>query len=360
LEGTLVDYITAKEAAIFWGISQRRVAVLCSEERIDGAKLIGNMWLIPVRASKPDDARSLRFQPKTPASVKPFLKWAGGKAQILENIKMKYPIELGKSVSKYAEPFVGGGAVLFDILSNYDMKEVYISDINRELILTYKTIRKNVDELISHLKHLEANYLPASEEKRKILYYQNRERFNALKIAYDESPEIVALFIALNKTCFNGLYRVNSKGEYNVPQGGYKSPRICDEENLNAISKKLRNVQVICGDYKESAQFIDDRTFAYFDPPYRPLTESASFTSYTQDGFGDREQVELARFIDKMSERGAHIVASNSDPKNINEQDSFFDELYARHKIFRISASRAINSIGNRRGKINELLISSY
>ena len=355
-----MDYITAKEAAIFWGISQRRVAVLCSEERIDGAKLIGNMWLIPVRASKPDDARSLMFQPKTPASVKPFLKWAGGKAQILENIKMKYPIELGKSVSKYAEPFVGGGAVLFDILSNYDMKEVYISDINRELILTYKIIHKNVDELISHLEHIEANYLPASEEKRKALYYKNRERFNYLKKTYDESPEIAALFIALNKTCFNGLYRVNSKGEYNVPQGGYKSPRICDEENLIAISKKLRNVQIICGDYKESAQFIDDRTFVYFDPPYRPLTESASFTSYTQDGFGDNEQVELARFIDKMSERGVYIVASNSDPKNTNEHDSFFDELYARHKIFRISASRAINSIGNRRGKINELLISSY
>jgi len=355
-----MEFITAKEAALFWGISQRRVATLCSENRIAGVKLVGNMWLIPMSATKPTDARGERYKPKTPAQVKPFLKWAGGKAQVLGNIRMKYPTELGKLVSKYAEPFVGGGAVLFDVLSNYDMKEVYISDINRELILTYRTICNNVDEIISRLKSLEEIYLLESGENRKALYYQNRKRFNELKKKNDESPEIVALFITLNKTCFNGLYRVNSKGEFNVPQGGYKNPCICDEENLIAISKKLKNVQIICGDYKESENFIDERTFVYFDPPYRPLTESANFTSYTQDGFGDKEQIELARFIDKMSKRGAYVVASNSDPKNADEQDSFFDDLYSNYKIFRISASRAINSVGSGRGKISELLISSY
>lgn len=355
-----MEFITAKEAAMLWGVSQRRVALLCSENRVANAKLIGKMWLIPENATKPSDARSARYQPKTPATVKPFLKWAGGKAQILDNIRMKYPQGLGKSVTKYAEPFVGGGAVLFDILSNYQLEEIYISDINRELILAYRTIRNSVDELVSHLKHLERAYLPANETERKKLYYRNRVRFNSLKLAHDESPEIAALFIAINRTCFNGLYRVNSKGEFNVPQGGYKNPRICDTENLIAISEKLKNVQIVCGDYKESMKFIDENTFAYFDPPYRPLNESSSFTAYTQNGFRDKEQIELAEFIDKMSSRGAFVVASNSDPKNTDEQDAFFDELYSRHKIFRISASRAINSVGSGRGMINELLIASY
>jgi len=355
-----MDFITAKEAATYWGISQRRVATLCSEGRIADAKLVGNMWLIPASASKPSDARRARHQPKTPAHVKPFLKWAGGKAQILGNIRMKYPAELGISITKYAEPFVGGGAVLFDILSNYQMREVYISDINRELILTYTAIRNNIGELISYLKYLEESYLPANDEKRRNLYYQNRARFNVLKKTNDETPELAALFIALNKTCFNGLYRVNSKGEFNVPQGSYKNPCICDAVNLTAISDILHGVKIVCGDYRESERFLDESTFAYFDPPYRPLTESSSFTSYTQDGFTDKEQIELAKFIDKVSERGTYVVASNSDPKNTDDRDSFFDELYSRHKIFRISASRAINSVGNGRGKISELLISSY
>jgi len=355
-----MELMTAREAATLWNISQRRVAVLCAEGRVEGALLMGNMWLIPQDVIKPNDARSARFQPKTPAAVKPFLKWAGGKAQVLDSIRMKYPSGLGRTVTKYAEPFVGGGAVLFDILSNYKLSEVYISDINRELILTYNTIRDNISVLTAHLKRLEDSYLPVDEAERKEQYYQNRNRFNTLKLAYSESPELAALFIFLNRTCFNGLYRVNSKGEYNVPQGGYKNPCICDENNLRAASEHIQNVQIVCGDYKESRSFIDKNTFAYFDPPYRPLSASSSFTSYTQDGFGDKEQIELARFIDEVSRRGAYVVASNSDPKNVNEDDNFFDDLYSSHKIFRISASRAINSNGNGRGKINELLIASY
>ena len=355
-----MEYMTAREAAKLWNVSQRRVAIYCSEGRVEGAVLMGNMWLIPHYAIKPNDARSTRFQPKTPASAKPFLKWAGGKAQVLDSIRMKYPAGLGKTVVKYAEPFVGGGAVLFDILSNYQLSNVYISDINRELVLTYKTIRDNISELTTHLKRLEEYYLPADEAARKEQFYENRSRFNTLKLDHSESPELVALFIFLNRTCFNGLYRVNSKGEYNVPQGGYKNPCICDEDNLLAVSKHLQNVKIVCGDYKESRSFIDSNTFVYFDPPYRPLTSSSSFTSYTQDGFGDKEQIELARFIDEVSNRGAFIVASNSDPKNVDEDDNFFDELYSSHKIYRISASRAINSNGNGRGRINELLIASY
>ena len=355
-----MNYITAKEVSTIWSISQRRVAILCAEGRIEGAELKGNMWLIPQNTYKPDDARSARFQPKTHAFVKPFLKWAGGKAQILNNIRMKYPATLDKTVIKYAEPFVGGGAVLFDILSCYKLSDVYISDTNRELIHTYITIRDRCNDLISLLKALENDYISADTEKRKEIYYFNRNRFNMLKLSTDDSPELAAKFIFLNRTCFNGLYRVNSKGEFNVPQGGYKNPRICDEENLMAVSERLQNVLIECKDYKESENFIDAKTLVYFDPPYRPLTNSSSFTAYTQDGFGDNEQIELARFIDMVSSKGAYVIASNSDPKNTNEDDNFFDELYARHKIFRISASRAINSVGNGRGKINELLIASY
>jgi DNA adenine methylase len=354
-----MDFMTAKEASEQWGISQRRVAFLCSENRIDGAEMMGKMWLIPNTATKPDDARSLRFQPRECLPVKPFVKWAGGKAQILNEIRRLYPSGLGTTITKYAEPFVGGGAVLFDILSKYQLDEIYISDINRKLIATYKHIRDDVDELVDTLRTMEQEYLPASGTVRKEYYYEKRERFNNLKAKSDTSVEVAALFIYLNRTCFNGLYRVNSKGGFNVPIGSYKNPTICDESNLAAVSERLQNVDIVCGDYKESRSFIDKRTFAYFDPPYRPLSETASFTSYAQDGFDDKKQEELARFIKELSGKGAYVVASNSDPKNTNESDNFFDELYNSLSIARISASRAINSVGDKRGRVSELLISN-
>ena len=290
--------------------------------------------------------------------AKPFVKWAGGKSQILEEIRRRYPVGLGKNIIKYTEPFVGGGAVLFDVLTNYSLEDVFICDVNRELIITYITIRDEVDELVEILHDFEDEYLPADTNTRKTIYYRNRERFNTLKLNLDESTELAALFIFLNKTCFNGLYRVNSKGGFNVPQGGYKNPTICDSENLCTVSYAVRNVQMVYGDYWLSRNFIDENTFAYFDPPYRPLTATASFTAYSGDGFGDEQQVELARYIDEMSERGAWCVASNSDPTNIDDNDDFMDRLYAKHKIMRINANRAINSVGSRRGQIRELLIA--
>jgi len=292
-------------------------------------------------------------------NAKPFVKWAGGKSQLLSKLRTKYPAGLGKHINKYAEPFVGGGAVLFDILNNYSMDEVYISDVNRELIHTYVTIRDDADLLIEAVKTFEHRYLPFTNEIRKEIYYKNRDRFNKLKLANDNSIELAALFIFLNRTCYNGLYRVNAKGRYNVPQGSYKNPCICDEKNLRAVSKKLKNVTIVNGDYTMSRNFIDDKTFCYFDPPYRPLSTTARFTAYVQDGFDDTAQAGLAQFIDELSELGASVLASNSDPKNIDESDDFFDRLYSKHKILRIEASRAINSVGNRRGKINELLIGN-
>lgn len=355
-----MEFMSAREAADKWGISQRRVAVLCSENRVAEATMIGNMWIIPTKAEKPIDARSVRYNKDDERTVKPFLKWAGGKGQLLKEIEQYYPFE--SKITKYAEPFVGGGAVLFDILSKYDIQEVYISDINAELINAYRIIRDNINELITTLKIYQEEYIPLSTEERKVYYLTKRNRFNDLKVNGNETVNIekTALMIFLNKTCFNGLYRVNRKGLFNVPMGSYKNPKICDEKNLREVSKKLQNVIIVCGDYRESADFIDEHTFVYFDPPYRPLTDTASFTAYTENLFNDEEQIELAKFVDEMHKKGAKIVVSNSDPKNSNTDDDFFDNIYKSHKIKRVEATRMINCNSELRGKIKELLISNF
>lgn len=309
-------------------------------------------------ARNPEDARTERLDAESMAA-KPFVKWAGGKSQILDEIRRRYPAGLGTIITKYAEPFVGGGAVLFDILNNYQIRQVFISDINKELIQTYINIRDYVKELVGELKTLETQYLQADNEARKRMYYALRDQYNVLKLIGEKSIQTSALFLFLNRTCFNGLYRVNAHGAFNVPQGRYQKPMICDEQNLLAVSKKLKNVEIVCADYRQAGRFIDKYTFAYFDPPYRPLTLTSNFTSYEKKRFGDKEQVELAAFIDEMSTRGATILASNSDPKNTNANDDFFDSLYQRHTITRICASRSINSVGSSRGKINELIISN-
>lgn len=356
-----MEFMSAREAADKWGISQRRVAVLCSEQRVKEATMVGNMWIIPASAEKPIDARSTRYIKSEEKTVKPFLKWAGGKGQLLKEIEKYYPFESNK-ITKYAEPFVGGGAVLFDILSKYDLKEVYISDINSELINTYCIIRDNVDALIEMLYAMQNDFIPLDTDERKAYYVEKRELFNKLKVNGNkfENIEKAALMIFLNKTCFNGLYRVNKKGLFNVPMGSYKNPLICDESNLRAVSKKLQKVNIVCGDYKNSADFIDENTFVYFDPPYRPLTETASFTAYTENLFNDEEQIELAKFVDDMSRKGAKVVVSNSDPKNSNTEDNFFDNIYSTHKIKRVEATRMINCNSEARGKIKELLISNF
>ena len=292
---------------------------------------------------------------------KPFIKWVGGKGQLLPEINKLYPIELGKNINKYAEIFLGGGAVLFDILSKYKLDEVYISDKNLELINTYKSIRDNVDILIKSLKEMEEQYIPLNNEDRKIYYYEKREEYNSLKINSEvNNIEKTILFIFLNKTCFNGLYRVNKKGKFNVPMGAYKKPKICDDENLKNVSLTLRNVKIVYADYRESEKFIDDKTFVYIDPPYRPLNITSSFTSYTENDFNDKEQIELAEYINVLNKKGAKIVISNSDPKNNDIDDNFFDKLYKNYNINRVKATRMLNSNASLRGAINELLITNY
>ena len=359
--GITMEYISAREAADKWGISQRRVAVLCSENRINNATMVGNMWIIPATAEKPIDARSIRYNKKEEKTIKPFLKWAGGKGQLLREIEKYYPFE-NTVITKYAEPFLGGGAVLFDILSKYDLEEVYISDINAELINTYRIIRDDIDELVSILEVMQNEFIERDTVERKSYYMSKRELFNDLNITGDETINIekAALMIFLNKTCFNGLFRVNKKGMFNVPMGSYKNPMICDEKNLCAVSEKLQKVDIVCGDYRKSSEFIDKNTFVYFDPPYRPITGTANFTAYTENAFNDKEQIELAKFVYSMNRKGAKIVISNSDPKNSDIEDDFFDNIYAGYKIKRVDATRMINCNSEARGKIKELLISNF
>ena len=290
-------------------------------------------------------------------SARPFIKWVGGKTQLLPEIRQRYP----ENIIKYCEPFVGGGAVLFDVLQTFHPNEVLINDINPELINLYENIRDNCEPLIQLLEHFQTEYLETPEADRQNLYLGKRATYNHFIV--ERNPEYnlgkAALFIYLNKTCFNGLYRVNRNGLFNVPFNRAKSPLICDAENIRECSQLLQNVLMHVGDYSYCRDFIDENTFVYLDPPYRPLTESSSFTSYNENGFTDVQQIELGNFITEMAHRGALIAASNSDPHNANEQDEFFDNLYADFNIERVQATRMVNSNARRRGPINELLISN-
>ena len=287
----------------------------------------------------------------------PFVKWAGGKTQLLPKIRKHYP----HRIKKYCEPFVGGGAVLFDVLQKCHPEEILINDINAELINTYSQIKNNCDNLVEHLSELQQNYKSQTLEENKTFFYEKRLRYNELKINRNdaENLEKAALFIFLNKTCFNGLYRVNKRGEFNVPFNNAKNPQICDNENIKACSELLQNVQMKTSDYSCCKDFIDNETFVYLDPPYRPLTQTAAFTSYSENQFSEKDQIELGKFITEISTKGAKVLASNSDPKNTNENDNFFDELYSNFSIERIRASRMINSNAKKRGAISELLISN-
>ena len=289
---------------------------------------------------------------------KPFIKWAGGKTQLLSAIKQRYPT----TCKKYCEPFVGGGAVLFDLLENYEPEQVLINDSNKEVMNVFECIKSNLTQLLEALYIIKERYCNASEEAKRNLYYEARGRFNQLKLACNanDNLEKAKLFIFLNKTCFNGLYRENASGEFNVPFNNAKNPAFYDEPNIIACSKLLQNVTINSGDYRSCFSFIDADTFVYIDPPYRPLTKTASFTTYTRIGFSEKDQKDLAAFVKRCCNKGAKVLVSESDPHNINEHDDFFDKLYAGYKIERVEAGRAINSKGNKRGRITELLISSY
>jgi DNA adenine methylase len=294
--------------------------------------------------------------------ARPFLKWAGGKSQLLPILRQYYPVELGKTVTRYIEPFIGGGAVFFDVLNNYEIEYAYISDVNLELINTYNAIKYKCSDLVEYLAQMEAKYSQLDLLARKKIYYDKRDEFNSIKLVSDRLIDLrkAGLFIFLNKTCFNGLYRVNRSGQFNVPMGDNSKPIICDHINLHTISTLLSRVEIVHGNYKQCESFANNHTFMYIDPPYRPISVSSSFTAYTHEIFDDDSQRELANFITQMSNRGVYIMSSNSDPQNTDPNDTFFDELYGAFKVNRILASRMINSRSSGRGKLSEVLVTTY
>ena len=290
--------------------------------------------------------------------ARPFIKWVGGKTQLLDDIKNSLPRDLSQRAGMtYVEPFVGGGAVLFWILQEYpNITRAIINDINAKLICTYRVVKYDVENLIIELTRLQAEYLQLDEIARKKYFLAQREHFNE----NDKTDiETAALFIFLNRTCFNGLYRVNSKGKFNVPHGRYSNPKICDEETLRADSAVLQRVEILCGDFAQTDKYAGDNVLYYFDPPYRPITKTSAFTSYSKDGFDDTEQMRLRDFCSKIAKHQSLFVASNSDPLNADNGDDFFDRLYKMSSIRRVSASRMINSRGNGRGAISEIMISN-
>ena len=291
--------------------------------------------------------------------AKPFLKWAGGKTKLITDIEKTIPKDLLTSKFTYIEPFVGSGAVLFWMLNNFPkLEKAVINDINEDLINTYKTISSNPKELISILEILQNEFhnLEGNEENKKLYYYQKRELYNKRK---EEQSGQAALFIFLNRTCFNGLYRVNSKNLYNVPMGGYKKPTICDKENILAVSNTLQKVEILNGDFEQTLNHADKNSLFYFDPPYKPLSETSSFNSYAKDEFNDSEQVRLKNFCSKLDALNHTWILSNSDVKGKNENDNFFDDLYSDFNIQRVDARRNINANPEKRGKLTELLITN-
>lgn len=294
--------------------------------------------------------------------VRPFVKWAGGKSSLISQLTNFFPFELKDGIiNKYVEPFVGGGAVLINILQKYDVKEAYAFDINIDLINCYNVIKENVDELIKELEIKEKEFIKLESEDRQAYFYNIRKKYNSYRITENElSIKRAGEFIFLNRTCFNGLYRVNKNGEFNVPCGKYKNPTICDSSNLRKLSYLIRNVVFQYGDYKKSEKYVDNNTFVYFDPPYRPLSITSGFTSYTKEDFNDENQKELANYFGKLDEKNAKLMLSNSNPKNTNKDDSFFEDIYKGFNINEISAKRMINANAKGRGEISELLITNY
>lgn len=269
--------------------------------------------------------------------LSPMLKWVGGKRQLLSEI---VPM-IDDKCSTYVEPFIGGGAVLFSM----QPKKAIINDYNHELINVYKTVRDNLDELLELLKHHEAN-------NSSDYYYEIRALDREAGFKRMSEVEKAARIIYLNKTCYNGLYRVNSSGQFNSPYGRYKKPNIVNEAILRAISNYFNNndITILNGDYREAIKNLDRDSFIYLDPPYMPISTSSSFTGYTEGGFGYSSQIQLKEECDKLTRQGIRFVQSNSDCEVIRE-------LYKDYKIKTVKAKRSINSVAVKRGEINEVLI---
>lgn len=292
--------------------------------------------------------------------AKPFIKWVGGKSQLIEQLDSLLPADFDNCRDvTYIEPFVGGGAMLFYMLQRYpNIKRAVINDINPDLICCYRTVRDFPEDLIVSLQQVEKEYLRLdTEEARKEFFMAARARYNQKNL---DSIENTTLFFFLNRTCFNGLYRVNKSGAFNVPFGKYTNPTICDSETIRADSKLLQRVEICQGDFEHTFDYAEGNTFFYFDPPYRPLSDTSSFNDYTKESFNDTAQIRLKTYCDKIHEAGFLFMLSNSDCKGRDEDDNFFDKLYRNYTIDRVWASRSINANPNKRGKLTEILVHNY
>lgn len=295
--------------------------------------------------------------------AKPFLKWAGGKGQLLLQLDEYLPNDLQRQAFTYIEPFVGGGAMLFHMLRKFpNIKHAVINDINPHLVTAYRVIKKQPDELIHRLSALEQDYfLQPVEEAKKEFFLNVRKVFNEATL---DDVDRAKFLMFLNRTCFNGLYRVNTKGKFNVPFGRNQHPTICNADTIMADSEVLNRVDVtiLNGDFERTIDEMGDGlNFFYFDPPYRPLNATSSFNSYAKEEFNDDEQIRLRNFCARLNEHpNVRWMLSNSDCSAKNPEDTFFEDIYAEFHIHRVYASRAINANPSKRGKLTELLIKNY
>ncbi len=286
--------------------------------------------------------------------IKPFLKWAGGKSQILNKLSDRLPSDI-HSVTEYCEPFIGGGALFLYIASHFkNIEKFYLNDKNQDIYNCWQVIKQHPTELINSLSALKSKYLALNDSVRTEMYYEIRTRYNEENL---DNITRASFTIFLNKTCFNGLYRVNRQGKFNVPQGKYKNPEIFSIENISNISKILQKATISNLDFSD-INYPTQNSFIYFDPPYRELNQTSCFKSYDKGGFDDEKQIELSNLYKFLSNN--YVMLSNSDPKNVNENDDFFDNLYDEYNINRISARRVINSDKSKRGAISELIITNY
>ena len=291
----------------------------------------------------------------TESVAKPFIKWVGGKTQLLEQLEALLPADFDewKNVT-YIEPFVGGGAMLFYMLrAHSNIQTAVINDINPDLTTCYKVVRDHPSELVESLQQIQTEYYALiSEDERKAFFMQRRDEFNTKSL---DPLRNTTLFFFLNRTCFNGLFRVNKAGFFNVPFGRYNHPQICDAQTIYADSKLLQKVKIYTGDYQQIFPFAQGKTLFYFDPPYRPLNNTSSFNDYAKEPFNDLAQVRLKEFCDTVAASGYHFMLSNSDC-----QDGFFDDLYSQYAMERVWASRSVNANASKRGKLTEILVHNY
>lgn len=292
--------------------------------------------------------------------AKPFIKWVGGKSQLIEQLEALLPADFDRWENvTYIEPFVGGGAMLFHMLQHHkNIKKAIINDINADLTTCYKVVRNNPSELVDSLKEIQQEYYSLkSEDLRKQFYMLMRDEFNTKS----HTPiRNTTLFFFLNRTCFNGLYRVNKSGLFNVPFGKYETPTICDPITIFSDSELLQNVEIMTGDYQQTFEKAQGRTLFYFDPPYRPLSNTSSFNDYAKEAFNDLAQERLKSFCDRIEDAGYSFMLSNSDCFNTPTKDRFFEDLYLEYIIERVWASRYVNANPLKRGKLQEILVHNY